>query len=83
MPNSTLAIASIVSGILAWTILPLLGALAAIIAGHMARSEIRNAGGNLSGDGLAVFGLVLGYAQMALMVLFFCFFLFVFVVALV
>ncbi|MBU0631990.1 DUF4190 domain-containing protein [bacterium] len=33
----------------------------AIITGHMARSNIKNSNGRLSGDGFAVTGLVLGY----------------------
>ncbi|AKC85583.1 DUF4190 domain-containing protein [Pseudoxanthomonas suwonensis] len=64
--TSSLAIASLVSGILGWTLLPFLGALVAIITGHMARGEIRAANGQLDGDGLAVAGLVLGWVSMAL-----------------
>jgi len=64
--TSSLAIASLVSGILGWTLLPFVGALVAIITGHMARSEIRAANGQLDGDGLAVAGLVLGWVSMAM-----------------
>ena len=64
--TSPLAIASLVSAILGWTLLPFLGALVAIITGHMARSGIRAANGRLDGDGLAVAGLVLGWTSMAL-----------------
>ena len=62
--TSSLAIASLVSGILGWTLLPFLGALVAIITGHMARREIRAANGQLDGDGLAVAGLVLGWVAL-------------------
>jgi hypothetical protein len=65
-PTSTSAIISLVAGILAWLVLPLIGALAAVIAGHIARSEIRQSAGMLQGDGLAVAGLVLGYLQFVL-----------------
>jgi hypothetical protein len=65
-PTSTAAIISLVAGILAWLALPLVGALAAVIAGHIARSEIRQSAGALQGDGLAVAGLVLGYLQFVL-----------------
>jgi hypothetical protein len=65
-PTSTAAIISLVAGILAWLALPLVGALAAVIAGHIARSEIRQSAGTLQGDGLAVAGLVLGYLQFVL-----------------
>ncbi|GHA70141.1 DUF4190 domain-containing protein [Cognatilysobacter bugurensis] len=58
--TSSLAIASLVSGVLGWTLLPLIGCLVAVVTGHMARAEIRRASG-LEGDGLAVAGLVLGW----------------------
>ncbi|RRR74767.1 MAG: DUF4190 domain-containing protein [Candidatus Viridilinea halotolerans] len=84
IPNSNLAIISLIAGILTWTVLPIvLPAIAAIITGHMARNEIRNSGGTLTGDGLALLGLILGYAQVALVALGVCFFLLIFVIALV
>lgn len=61
--TSSLAIVSLVAGILGWTLLPFLGSVGAIIAGHMARREIRRSGGALDGDGLAITGLVLGWAS--------------------
>ena len=61
--NSTLAIVSLVSGIVTWILLPFIGAIVAIITGHMAKAEIRNAMGELGGDGFATAGLVLGYLQ--------------------
>lgn len=64
--TSSLAIVSLVSGILGWTLLPFVGTLVAIVTGHMARKEIRNSGGRLDGDGLAVGGLVLGWVSAAL-----------------
>lgn len=64
--TSSLAIASLVSGILGWTLLPLLGSLVAIVTGHMARAELRRQPERLQGDGLAVGGLVLGYTALAL-----------------
>ncbi|QDA56335.1 DUF4190 domain-containing protein [Thermomonas aquatica] len=67
--TSTLAIISLVSGILGWTLLPFLGSIAAVIFGHMARGEIRRQPDRLEGDGLAVAGLVLGYLSIALAVL--------------
>ncbi|WP_447939248.1 DUF4190 domain-containing protein [Pseudoxanthomonas mexicana] len=59
--TSSLAIASLVSGILGWTLLPFIGTLVAIVTGHMARGEIRRSGGTLDGDGLAIGGLILGW----------------------
>lgn len=52
------AIASLVLSIL-W--IYGLGSLLAIILGHMARTEIQNSNGKLTGDGMAVAGLVIGY----------------------
>ena len=64
--TSTMAIVSLVSGLLGWTLLPLLGSLVAIITGHVARAEIRRNPQGVEGDGLAVAGLVLGYAMVAI-----------------
>lgn len=72
VPNSNLAIISLVSGIISWVLLPVIAGIAAVITGHMARREIRASGGRLSGDGLAIIGLVLGYANLAIVVLGFC-----------
>ena len=59
--NHLLAIISLVSGILGWTLLPFLGSVAAVICGHLARADIRRSPTRYSGDGLAVAGLVLGW----------------------
>ena len=67
--TSTLAIISLVSGLLGWTVLPFLGSIVAVICGHMARKEIRLAPDRLEGDGLAIAGLVLGYLSIAMAVL--------------
>jgi len=67
--TSTLAIVSLVSGILGWTLLPFLGSIVAIITGHMARAEIRRAPDSVEGDGLAITGLVLGWASVIISLL--------------
>ena len=67
--TSTLAIISLVAGILGWTVLPFLASIAAVICGHMARKEIRLAPDRLEGDGLAIAGLVLGYLSIAMLLL--------------
>ncbi|MFC0677613.1 DUF4190 domain-containing protein [Lysobacter korlensis] len=67
--TSSLAIASLVSGILGWTVLPLIGSIVAIVTGHLARSELRREGDRLTGDGMAVAGLVLGYLALATLVI--------------
>lgn len=67
--TSTLAIISLVAGILGWTLLPLLGSVGAIITGHMARGEIRRSAGAIDGDGLAIAGLVLGWGSVIVAIL--------------
>ena len=68
--TSTTAVLSLVFGILSWCVLPLVGAIVAVVTGHVARGELRRAApGELDGDGMAVAGLVLGWANLALMVL--------------
>ena len=65
-PNSNMAIASLVLGILGWTILPGLASIAAIIVGHMAKKEIKGSMDQLGGDGMATAGLILGYANIVI-----------------
>jgi hypothetical protein len=65
-PTSSLAVVSLVFGILGWTLLPAVGAVVAVITGHMARAEIRRSAGQLEGDGMAVAGLVLGWLAIGL-----------------
>jgi len=67
--DSVLAIVSLVSGLVAWTFIPIVGAIAAIITGHLAKKEIRDSGNALSGNGMALAGLILGYVQLGLMLL--------------
>ncbi len=67
--TSALALTSLISGILGWTVLPWLGSIVAIITGHMARSEIRANPDTKEGDGLALAGLVMGWAMMILSIL--------------
>jgi type IV pilus assembly protein PilA len=57
------ATASLICGILAYLILPFLAAIPAIILGHLALSDIKKRAGQLKGNGLAVAGMVMGYAQ--------------------
>ena len=66
--DSSLAIISLVCGISAYCFLPFVGALAAIITGHIALNEIKSSNGQLKGSGMATAGLVLGYAQFGLVI---------------
>jgi hypothetical protein len=70
--TSGMAIASLVMGIVGWTVLPLLGSILAIVFGYAARNEIRRRPGELSGDGLAVTGLVLGWLMVGISVVALC-----------
>lgn len=67
--TNALAIVSLISGILGWTLLPFLGSLAAIVTGHIARGQIRREPTRYDGDGLAIGGLVLGWASVILGIL--------------
>jgi len=65
--TSGLAIASLVCGIVAWTLLPILvTAVAAVVTGQMAKREIKSKPDAVSGNGMATTGLILGWAQIAL-----------------
>jgi hypothetical protein len=64
--NSTLAIVSLISGIVSWFLLPFLAAIVAVITGHMAKNEIKKGNGLVTGNGMATAGLVLGYIQLGL-----------------
>lgn len=72
LETNSLAVISLISGILSWFFLPIIGSVVAIITGHMAKSEIRKHPGIYSGDGLATAGLILGYIQVALGLLTLC-----------
>jgi hypothetical protein len=65
-PTSTMAIVSLISGIVSWFLLPFIAAVVAVITGHMAKNEIKKSAGMVSGNGMATAGLILGYVQLGL-----------------
>ncbi|HDS0948618.1 TPA: DUF4190 domain-containing protein [Stenotrophomonas maltophilia] len=67
--TNALAVISLVLGIAGWTVLPFVASLVAIITGHLARGEIRRRPTELEGDGLALTGLILGWLNVAMVVL--------------
>ena len=67
--NCGLAIWSLVLGILGLTCFWLLTAIPAVITGHIAYSRIRRSAGALTGEGLALGGLITGYIGIALSML--------------
>ena len=60
--TNSLAIASLVTGILAWLLCPLLGGILAVIFGHVSRGQIKRSGEG--GGGMALAGLILGYLNL-------------------
>lgn len=64
--TSGAAVASLILGVLSISILPFLSNIPGIVCGHVARSNIRNSGGTLTGDGMAIAGLVMSYLGLAL-----------------
>ena len=85
LPSSTLAIVSLVSGILGFTFVPLIGAIVALVTGYMARNETRSIPPKASGDGMATAGIIMGWIGIGLTVVGVCCVIvyFVFVVGLV
>ena len=66
--NCSLAVWSLALGILAIVLVCIgpLFAIPAVICGHMAYSRIKRSAGALSGEGLALGGLITGYLSLAL-----------------
>ncbi len=82
LPTSTLAIISLIAGILGFTIFPVVATIAALITGYMARQETRSTPPKASGDGMATAGIIMGWVQVGLFILGICCFIayFVFIV---
>ena len=70
--NSSLAVISLITGIASYFIVPLLGAIAAIITGTMAKKEIAQSAGRLTGEGMARWGMILGWVNIGLSVIGLC-----------
>ena len=66
------AVISLISGVLAWLGVFGLGGIAAVITGHVAKDQIRRSSGQMSGNGIASAGLILGYLNIALTVIALC-----------
>ena len=71
-PTSSMALISLIAGILGLTFIPIIGSIVAVITGPMARKEIRESAGGLSGDGLATAGIILGWIGVGLTILGIC-----------
>ena len=79
LPTSTLAMVSLVAGILGFTMLPVVGGVVAILTGYAARKETRAVPPLMGGDGLATAGIVMGWIQAGLAVIGVCCFITYFV----
>lgn len=82
LPTSTLAMISVVAGILGFTMLPVIGSIVAILTGYSARNETRAVPALVGGDGLATAGIIMGWIEVGLMVVGCCCFAAFFVVIL-
>jgi hypothetical protein len=74
VPNSNLALISLIAGILGISFFPVVGSIIAVITGQMAKNEIRESAGTLGGEGLAQAGVILGWIGIALGVIGLCVF---------
>jgi len=79
LPTSTLAIVSLIAGILGFTMLPVIGSIVAILTGYAARKETRAVPALAGGDGLATAGIIMGWIQAGLAVVGVCCFIAYFV----
>jgi hypothetical protein len=72
LPSSTLAIISLVAGILGFTLFPFIASIVAVWTGYAARKETRSVPPTASGDGMATAGIVMGWIQLGLTVISIC-----------
>ena len=72
LPSSTLALVSLIAGILGFTLFPLVASIIAIWTGYEARKETRSVPPRASGDGMATAGIIMGWIQIGLTVVSIC-----------
>jgi hypothetical protein len=70
--TSSLAVISLISGIASYFIVPLLGAIVAIITGNMAKRDIKESAGRLTGEDMAKWGMILGWVNIGLSLIGLC-----------
>jgi hypothetical protein len=75
-PTNSLAVVSLITGIVSWFLCPLLGGIVAVISGHVAHSQLKRSGEG--GAGMATAGMVLGYIHLAAWAVFLLFWLLAF-----
>jgi hypothetical protein len=64
-----LAVVSLVFGIIQFFVCPIIGGIVAIVTGHVARGRAKRSQGAEGGAGMALAGVILGYAGIALTIL--------------
>jgi len=64
-----MAIASLVLGVSGLTVVPLIGSILALIFGYMARNDVRQRPDEVSGEGLATAGIIMGWIAVGLTIL--------------
>ncbi len=69
VPTNSMALISLVAGVLGLSLFPFLGSIAAIITGNIGKKEIAASAGAQGGSGLAQAGVILGWIGVALGVL--------------
>lgn len=67
---NSMALTSMILGICGLVVAWIFTAIPAVICGHIARRQIRQAAGTQTGDGMALAGLITGYLVIVLTVLF-------------
>jgi hypothetical protein len=72
LPTSTMALVSLISGIVGILFFPFVGGIVAIVTGNMARKETRSFPPTHSGDGTATAGMVMGWLSLLLWVIVCC-----------
>lgn len=64
--TDSMAVASLVLGIVSFVICPVIAAVVALALGYAARTRIETSGGTLKGEGLALAGRILGWVNITL-----------------
>ncbi len=72
LPTSTMAIVSLIAGILGLLFFPFVGGIVAIVTANMARKETRSYPPTRAGDGMATAGMVMGWLSFLIWFLFCC-----------
>ncbi|MFW6113518.1 MAG: DUF4190 domain-containing protein, partial [Actinomycetota bacterium] len=67
--NNGKAVASLVFGILAWFMCPVVFSIVAIILGYSAKNEIAASGGRQTGESFATIGIILGWVSIAVAII--------------